>query len=1368
MSVVTRSPTKSENRTRKRKANEIVEMSPDKLRARKGPQVQRPTTPTPTNDTYTQSLLVTTQHAPTDNYDVADEDEDMYTNSEETATFENLSVYNHPAILTEEQMINNVALNLQETINMTKIAKEAGFGDILRHSQIASLVNVISDTAYERTLEQTKAMLSRLETLADKMENMEDKLTQNVQKMIDKTELHLANKVEEIQTQVKEKKSTTETYAKVASKQTTKTQENITQPPSNADKKDIPNNPTATYHPSRAVIAYQHGIPDHQKLAPAEICDKLNVALAGIQKSKEIQVVAARYTQHGNIIINTRADQNAMDFVKIANEILPQLHPEIPATARADVKWWKIQVDGVPTHRMTIGGEIYSHTSETVHKELLDCNPGYATISNRIIAKPRWLRTPDELQAIPHSSVVFAVDDEEAAKTLLKNGKLAAFGRYCTLRPFQDRPPVIQCTNCWGWEHKEAACRLKTRCRLCSGAHHEKEHEGKGPCDQCRKQAESAGDTVMEEEECHHQLKCAICALEQRDNIHHAADNRRCPARIEKWGTARANEKKAVKNNEPWKIVKPKTKARDKKQDTEHVYTTRKHQLNPDRPEQRSYKEMMRRSTKTITQPIKIAQLNCQQSKNTVINLLNQHGKDFDIFILQEPAWGFIGQRDGKEIFGPPSTSGWTPILPFSAPKENSRPRTMAYTKSRNDMTVTLRTDIIEHRDIQILDVLQQGNTAVTIINIYNDPRLKEKLNLPSRQPILITGDYNLHHVLWSAGPVGHDRVTDEIVSWLSGEGYTLLNEKGVITHPARNRRERDSVIDLSFANSEATTQDTFKDWCVDPSLAHDSDHYAIRFTIDHGRHEVPNPLGLKYSLKQVEPMKWIDIFNEEIEKVEEILQKLTTQHIEKEDLDVCAETITSTMQNATARVGKELRPSTTAKPWWDEELSNTAKALAEARLEEAEARRQQRTNHQYTQKKIATLRNYFHRQCRKKKKEWAVQKLENANELEIWQFQDWSKGSRNYPTPPIQRGQGMTPAVLHTDKCEALRSELFQPPPQLTTEFNPDLETPINDELPFEDITEEEVFEAIHKNSANTAPGYSQVTYQCIQWAWSSHKGKQYTLLLMRKCLQVGHHPRSWRKAVAVALRKPNKPDYSNPRAYRLITLLECMGKILERIVARRLTYLAGRYDLIPPGQFGGRSSSSTTDALLTFVNDIQSAWNHGYATSALTFDIKGYFDFVNHKRLLVELRRKKVPLVYIKWTASFLEGREAAVCLDGKIGEMKEVQNGIPQGSPISPILAAFYTAELLEVFDKKHSSYIRPHPDIPTDTQLLMYVDDGNLYVSSPSLETNVALLETAYRKVHEWLAKAGLSADLVKRELIHYCKPRSRKHTTSLGL
>lgn len=273
------------------------------------------------------------------------------------------------------------------------------------------------------------------------------------------------------------------------------------------------------------------------------------------------------------------------------------------------------------------------------------------------------------------------------------------------------------------------------------------------------------------------------------------------------------------------------------------------------------------------------------------------------------------------------------------------------------------------------------------------------------------------------------------------------------------------------------------------------------------------------------------------------------------------------------------------------------------------------------------------------------------------------------------------------------------------------------------------------------------------------STPGQSHVKSLMEKCTQAGYHPKPWRKAIAVALKKPNKPNYSNPRAYRLITLLECLSKVLERIIAKRLTFLAGKHNLIPTSQFGGRSNSSTNDAIITFVNDVQAAWNHSKVTTALTFDIKGYFNFVNHKRLLHELRKRRIPVEYVRWVASFLSQREAAICLDGIRGDMKPVQNGIPQGSPVSPILAAFYTAELIEKFQTdspQEAGTAIPCPSAPTPINMIMYVDDGKIYVSSNSLETNVILIKLAYQEVERWLASAGLAADTSKREVMHYSR------------
>jgi len=143
----------------------------------------------------------------------------------------------------------------------------------------------------------------------------------------------------------------------------------------------------------------------------------------------------------------------------------------------------------------------------------------------------------------------------------------------------------------------------------------------------------------------------------------------------------------------------------------------------------------------------------------------------------------------------------------------------------------------------------------------------------------------------------------------------------------------------------------------------------------------------------------------------------------------------------------------------------------------------------------------------------------------------------------------------------------------------------------------------------------------------------------------------------------------------------------------------------------------------------------------------------------LLSELCHKHIPLAYVKWVASFLANHEAAICIDRKRGTMEHVVNGIPQGSPISPILAAFYTADLLEQFQPKQAGQGEPNPNKTTDVHLLMYVDDSKLYMSSKSLKTNITHLKEAYNKAENWLKAAGLSPDYAKRELMHYTRRKN---------
>jgi hypothetical protein len=84
---------------------------------------------------------------------------------------------------------------------------------------------------------------------------------------------------------------------------------------------------------------------------------------------------------------------------------------------------------------------------------------------------------------------------------------------------------------------------------------------------------------------------------------------------------------------------------------------------------------------------------------------------------------------------------------------------------------------------------------------------------------------------------------------------------------------------------------------------------------------------------------------------------------------------------------------------------------------------------------------------------------------------------------------------------------------------------------------------------------------------------------------------PQRWRTAKIVVLREPNKQDYSRPKAYRSISLLQTISKRLEAVIARRLSYLAETYRMLPENHFGGQPNRSVEQALNLLVEKIHEA---------------------------------------------------------------------------------------------------------------------------------------------------------------------------------
>jgi hypothetical protein len=98
--------------------------------------------------------------------------------------------------------------------------------------------------------------------------------------------------------------------------------------------------------------------------------------------------------------------------------------------------------------------------------------------------------------------------------------------------------------------------------------------------------------------------------------------------------------------------------------------------------------------------------------------------------------------------------------------------------------------------------------------------------------------------------------------------------------------------------------------------------------------------------------------------------------------------------------------------------------------------------------------------------------------------------------------------------------------------------------------------------------------------------------------------------------LPKPNKTiaQKATPGAWRLILLLNTVGKIVKTAFARRITNVAEIKHLLPDGQMGNRRERSTNLAIRIIIEAATEARKNGGIASLLQLDIKKAFDAVCH----------------------------------------------------------------------------------------------------------------------------------------------------------
>lgn len=290
------------------------------------------------------------------------------------------------------------------------------------------------------------------------------------------------------------------------------------------------------------------------------------------------------------------------------------------------------------------------------------------------------------------------------------------------------------------------------------------------------------------------------------------------------------------------------------------------------------------------------------------------------------------------------------------------------------------------------------------------------------------------------------------------------------------------------------------------------------------------------------------------------------------------------------------------------------------------------------------------------------------------------------------------------------------------------------------ESISIEEVIKAIKETKNDSAVGFDLIHNRMLK-----NLPKNAILLitsLFNYCLDNNFLPKSW-KTSKITLIPKKDTNKSDPNNYRPISVSSCLGKILERIITKRLTAFLERNNLLLEFQSGFRKHRRTSDNLLFITQKIIESFNRKKKTCAIFFDISKAFDKVWHDGLLFKLIKLNTPDYIIRYIYSFLDNRSFRIFLNNQYGPEFPIKAGTPQGSVISPILFNIYINDI-------------PNNSSKNKSQPLLFADDlTSLFFFNKESRIRPQILKFI-KELESWLVKWKMKISTNKCSYIIFSK------------
>ena len=451
------------------------------------------------------------------------------------------------------------------------------------------------------------------------------------------------------------------------------------------------------------------------------------------------------------------------------------------------------------------------------------------------------------------------------------------------------------------------------------------------------------------------------------------------------------------------------------------------------------------------------------------------------------------------------------------------------------------------------------------------------------------------------------------------------------------------------------------------------------------------------------------------------------------------------------------------SKPYWDDELSNSWKCMAEAKKEFCKYKGiKSIKNHLHS--KFIKSRKVFDKLLRQKERQYNrnyihnLERINTSNPKEFWnKLQTLGSKKKNIPLS-VRSGEIITNNIDQVlQKWKNDFSRIYNSNNENTSQFDNESYRSICDQVQEKEnhcdpnslnltlnkaISYSEVAKQVGKAKRNKAPGVDKIPSEVLK-----NNETVYALYKMFKyCFQNHCLPSVWLKAVIHPIPKGADKDPYLPMSYRGISLLPTTCKIYTGILNARVTSFLNSQNLICDEQYGFREGKSCHEHVYNISTIIKQRMNRNQTTFAAFIDFEKAFDRINRTLLFYKLLKYNIT-GNIYWAIKSLYANTYnSIRINSYYTDWFISDCGVRQGDTLSPTLFNIYINDLATELNELHLgiNFGKNHLCI------LLYADDMVL------LSDSEEKLQKMLNYLTNWCKKWRVSVNVAKCGVVHFRK------------